>query len=581
MPPSQRRRRDSALAMHPPPQRTTIQKHRRRRPNDPRRPPTEMQRAAVAYVHQFTDQDWKNRTAMLGSQRAMYDREKFEREFDPSSLGLSDAHADIYVRNPHMRQVFANLRPLVRVGRPMIGADRVLRPGSGRTPYARRQGEAKTVEHWGQRKLLLSEIEFLTHYGSPDTLVVYAGAAPGTHTNFLAQHLFPEMEFVLVDPAPFTARAVRGHVQLRNECFTHAMAAEFAHLSRRTGRRLLFVSDIRSMEQSMGEAEKEAAVVADMARQQDWVRAMAPAASMLKFRLPYAKGVTEYLPGDVWFPVWGPRTTSESRLIVTEPRATLRRYDHSDYEDAMFHFNTVTRTAYFEHEQRGEGLDHCYDCSAEAFILEQFVHLSRRRRGAPALGRRRGDAVQMRRDVDELSAMVTQRCSNRGRRLTVSHGGYHSGSRPASAALTAAATDVTAVVVAASDDGGPSSPPIEGGQRRLADITKPPLRPSRTYEGCCDGVTDLEGYPLVVFAEEVAVPTGGEELEEEDSDEVPQGEVVVTSISEAERRLGESLATLIDARRAAAAAREERRRQLSVRHRPGGGTGKAKYAAAA
>lgn len=36
---------------------------------------------------------------------------------------------------------------------------------------------AKTVEHWGQRKLLLSEIEF------------YAGAAPGTHIDLLAWSL--------------------------------------------------------------------------------------------------------------------------------------------------------------------------------------------------------------------------------------------------------------------------------------------------------------------------------------------------------------------------------------------------------
>lgn len=40
--------------------------------------------------------------------------------------------------------------------------------------------QQRSVIHWGQRKLLLSEIEFLTLYGEDGMWVVYAGAAPGT-----------------------------------------------------------------------------------------------------------------------------------------------------------------------------------------------------------------------------------------------------------------------------------------------------------------------------------------------------------------------------------------------------------------
>ncbi len=39
--------------------------------------------------------------------------------------------------------------------------------------------------HWGQLKLLLSEIEFLTPYYECNYLVVYAGAAPGVHVPIL------------------------------------------------------------------------------------------------------------------------------------------------------------------------------------------------------------------------------------------------------------------------------------------------------------------------------------------------------------------------------------------------------------
>jgi hypothetical protein len=53
-----------------------------------------------------------------------------------------------------------------------------------------------------------------------------------------------------------------------------------------------------------------------------WVQSMRPAAALLKFVLPYNHDKhpsVRYLDGDLFLPVWGPRTTSETRLLVTEP----------------------------------------------------------------------------------------------------------------------------------------------------------------------------------------------------------------------------------------------------------------------
>lgn len=131
-----------------------------------------------------------------------------------------------------------------------IPFQRTLTDDFPRQQYRRRQNEQKTVIHWGQRKLLMSEIEFLTMYGKPGHPVVYAGAAPGTHIKHLAQ-LFPELDFVLVDPAPFNLKET-AQVTLRQELFTDAVAAEF------TGRAPLFISDIRAADwQEMGEEENE------------------------------------------------------------------------------------------------------------------------------------------------------------------------------------------------------------------------------------------------------------------------------------------------------------------------------------
>ena len=59
--------------------------------------------------------------------------------------------------------------------------------------------------HIGQRKLFLTEVQFLSNYlDSYDDpgYVVYAGAAPSSHTGFLSE-LFPNIKFILVDPNEF------------------------------------------------------------------------------------------------------------------------------------------------------------------------------------------------------------------------------------------------------------------------------------------------------------------------------------------------------------------------------------------
>ena len=105
-------------------------------------------------------------------------------------------------RNPHLQQAMCEQLPLL----PQHALPRVLQPDAPRLPYRRRRGELKSVAHWGQRKLLLAEIEFLARHAQPGVICVYAGAAPGTHIEFLAQ-LFPEVQFVLVDPAPFAIKS--------------------------------------------------------------------------------------------------------------------------------------------------------------------------------------------------------------------------------------------------------------------------------------------------------------------------------------------------------------------------------------
>lgn len=234
-------------------------------------------------VMPWTPDDSGRKKDMLGSTRALYDKMRFEESFDHGSFvaSLKPAYREIYSCNPHMRQVFVGGYDFHHCHHPLSMADRVISDRSGRTLRRGRGREVKTVEHWGQRKLLLSEIEFLTLFYERELTVVYAGAAPGKHINFMAEALFPKMRFILIDPRDFDAWNTR-RVTIRQEYFTDEMAREYADT------RTIFISDVRVNEAAkMDQDVREEAQLNDMYLQQGWARLLRPIATMLKFVLPY------------------------------------------------------------------------------------------------------------------------------------------------------------------------------------------------------------------------------------------------------------------------------------------------------
>ena len=235
-----------------------------------------------------------------------------------------------------------------------------------REKYRRRQGEKKTVIHWGQRKLLLSEIEFITMFYDECKTVVYAGAAPGTHITYLSE-LFPNIMFILVDPAPFTVKETN-KININQQLFNDDFASKF---SGKEG--VLFISDIRATDYNEEDEDKhQEEVQRDMDDQKRWHEIMKPVASMLKFRLPWTPGNRRYLDGTIYLPVFGPITTTESRLIVTRD-SKEKEYDNTVYEEEMFYFNTILRPALYDHTVVAEGLCRCYDCRSEVEILRKYL----------------------------------------------------------------------------------------------------------------------------------------------------------------------------------------------------------------
>jgi hypothetical protein len=332
-------------------------------------------------------------------------------------------------RNNHLEQALYYHDELHVSQTPFDNNSRILSDSIPRTKYYSRKGFFKSAMHWGQRKLLLSEIEFLTNYGQDGRTVLYAGAAPGTHITYLSK-LFPELSFILVDPRDFHIRS-SGNVTIIQEFFTDELAYKYRGLG------VLFISDIRTASwQDMEQNEVEEYVEKDNIAQLRWHGILRPLRSMLKFRLPWSWSPVyrRYLDGDIYLPVFGPQTTTETRLvplacpeelmkeaeeerkqetIVKEKDPThwcaTKVYDCLEYQERMFHFNTETRMTYYDHQVYGDGLDHCYDCRSEIHIIQNY--LSKKRR-LPA------DNKQANVMISRMSLDISKYCSITGRLLS-------------------------------------------------------------------------------------------------------------------------------------------------------------------
>ena len=81
------------------------------------------------------------------------------------------------------------------------------------------------VCHWGQRKLLLSEVEFFTTFFDPlaSALVIYAGAAPGHHIPLLSEMFPRSVPPSMGHPAGFRVGVLLHRVRLV-QIVVHALA---------------------------------------------------------------------------------------------------------------------------------------------------------------------------------------------------------------------------------------------------------------------------------------------------------------------------------------------------------------------
>jgi hypothetical protein len=268
----------------------------------------------------------------------------------------------------------------------VIPFSRVMKPEDRELPYRSRRFESSKALHWGQRKLLLSEVEFLTDHGHRSDTVLYLGAADGMHIPLLVG-LFPHHRFILYDPQPFHSKMeeiiFNPLVEIHRKLFQDEDVVKYAN------RGVLLISDIRIVPESYNDMRKnrrnetmedlcvnheiEEYVKQDMDAQMSWHLELNPAASMMKFRLPYKAGTTTYLKGEVHYQAWAPSTSTECRLIVVGNE--MCDYDHTEYERKMYRFNLCTRLQKFDLPIEVPRVHPGYDLAAELYIFSRYFEV--------------------------------------------------------------------------------------------------------------------------------------------------------------------------------------------------------------
>lgn len=281
----------------------------------------------------------------------------------------------------------------------------VLADAAPRVPYQNNAATASFEKpllkglHFGQRKLMLSEVEFCVEVarqmearykaaaGAKKALIVYAGAACGLHLPFLFS-MFPAFDFVLIDPAPFCAQVKE--IAARDESCVLELIEDICtpELCLRLRRSycethdIYLVSDIRSGQPTGMSLNQEHTdmIQQDNNTQREWCFSLEVQAAMLKFHPPYpavkdagaahfsAMDTTAeeyvYLDGTALLGVWAPKSSSEVRLVVVGPftrgyAAPTRRYYCTAHEERCYAYNISGR-----YEK---------DCAAERLILQSYL----------------------------------------------------------------------------------------------------------------------------------------------------------------------------------------------------------------
>ncbi|CAM4827045.1 unnamed protein product [Rotaria magnacalcarata] len=327
----------------------------------------ELEASSLANVNRSIGNFETERSTYYADEKALEARLNLDKTTDVQALNLNKKFQPIYNRNPHLREIFIDDPSKFEIKKKFEKENRFLDLQTQIANHKQNITHNITTEHWGTRKLLLTDIEFLTDYGgSGKYLVIYVGAAPGIHINHLSD-LFPDLEFVLIDTKKVETKKTSS-IHIRSRDFMDDIVKEYS----KSKKRLLLISNVHV---SGSQADSDDNILKEMQNQQHWHLDMKPIASLLTFHFPRTTNRIEYFEGDLILEPWASRRPSSCRLLVSR-EAHLIDYNIKQLKSSMGYFQSVLRTNFYEHDLKDsntDGLDHCYDCRSEIFILSEYL----------------------------------------------------------------------------------------------------------------------------------------------------------------------------------------------------------------
>jgi len=219
----------------------------------------------------------------------------------------------------------------------------------------------------GQRKLLVTEIEFLTLYGHLSDTVLYIGSAPGHHLDTLID-CFPNIKkWIFYDPSDTVCKNSM-KVEKHKKFFTPKIALEF------NGKNVLFISDIRGFTKSCKQDIKVAdnTIINDMETQKLMVKNSNFVMSSLKFRLPWEANsdITEYFDGDLHTTPWLGEFSPELRLFTDGK--LYKNYSNKKIDNQLYWYNCEQRRQLYP-ELKSNYIEHDYDQLEECRIVKNYL----------------------------------------------------------------------------------------------------------------------------------------------------------------------------------------------------------------
>lgn len=258
----------------------------------------------------------------------------------------------------------------------------------------------QVIRHWGQLKLLMSEIKFLTQIYQesnkvwPTNTIVYIGSAPGYHIPMLMK-LFPHFRMILIDPCPFqipgiltspttltiptsptTPTSPTSPTSLGPYLINERATPEL--LSRLKSLNPILISDLRNV--GNNDIENENCVLNDNLLQIDLVNAIDPLYALLKFRCCYIGTDTPTVSGEIHVQCWQGRSSSETRVFYrkTRDKGQIKLINNKIYENQLHYFNRIIRLSSYQQYPILTGnniIDRSFDAKYHCDILKFYLEL--------------------------------------------------------------------------------------------------------------------------------------------------------------------------------------------------------------